>query len=114
MRAIVSVVLAATLVTTPLKLVLAQARQQESQVVDTTDSSLTVADPAPSRIGVPVEGKGALLWLAGDLKPSPTDSVVYFAPFFRRTSSVGTVALVFAFLLALALFISTLSEASEL
>ena len=87
MRAALSIVLAGLLVTTPLKLVLAQAGQQELSA-RTTDS--TVTPPITTgRIGVPVvEGNAALLWQATNLKPMAADSLAYSPP-FRRDISPG-------------------------
>ncbi len=56
MRRAISVVLATTLVLTPIKMVVAQARQQASQVA-ATDSTAT--DQTPTRIGVPVVEPGS-------------------------------------------------------
>ncbi len=108
MRAAVSIILAATLVTTPLKLVLAQAGQQELSA-RTTDS--TVTPPiTPARIGVPMmDGKAALLWQATDLKPMEADSLAYFPPF--RRSSEGKVGglIIIGFLLVAVVYVLLIS-----
>ncbi len=55
MRRAISIILAAVLVTTPIKVVLAQAAQQESQVTATDIPSVVPprTDQTPARIGVP-------------------------------------------------------------
>ena len=65
MRRALSIILATVLVTTPIKVVLAQATQQESQVAATGSTHMTT-DQTPIRIGVPgVEpNSGAALLLA--------------------------------------------------
>jgi len=106
MRRAISIVLAATLVLTPIKMVVAQARQQASQMAG-TDS--TAADQTPTRIGVPVvepSSGAALLFtvgmradtLARDALPLP----------YRGVSTKGKVALVVVGLLvALVVFVVT-------
>jgi hypothetical protein len=90
MRAVVSIILAATLVTVPVTQVLAQADQQAQSIV-TTDSTAT----PEGRIGVPdvEDDNAALLWLAGDVEPAETDSLAY-APPYRRVSTAGWVGIV--------------------
>ena len=89
MRAVVSIILAATLVTVPVTQVLAQAGKQAQSIV-TTDSTAT----PQGRIGVPTpEGKGSLLWLAGDPAPVVSDSLAS-APPYRRASTGKKVAIV--------------------
>ena len=107
MRAVVSIILAATLVTVPVTQVLAQAGQQ-AQLIATTDSTAT----PQGRIGVPdVEGeKAALLWLAGDVEPADTDSLAS-APPYRRASTgdkIGLVVIVAGIVVLLALIVSNL------
>ncbi len=70
MRRAISIVLAAVLVATPIKMVLAQAGQQESQVAATDSPSLVPprTDQTPARIGVPVvepNSGSALLFTVG-------------------------------------------------
>ncbi len=55
MRRAISVIIAATLVTTPIKLALAEADQRESQVAATDSTRIQT----PTRIGVPVVEPGS-------------------------------------------------------
>ncbi len=97
MRAAVSLILAATLVTTPVKLVLAQADQQQSQT--TTAHETSVAAPqnstgSPAHVGVPALKRGssaALLWSAGATAPA-ADSLAYDL-MYRRVSTLGWIAI---------------------
>ncbi len=99
MRRSISVILAAVLVTTPLKVVLAQADQQELQVTATDVPSVVPprTDQTPVRIGVPVvePNSGAALLFAAAIRDMTTvnDSLPYVAP-FRRVSTAGKVVLI--------------------
>ena len=94
MRRTISLVLAATLVLTPIKMVVAQARQQASQVA-VTDST----DQTPIRIGVPVVEPGsnaALLFTVGITDDTLSRDVLAFSPPYRGVSTGGKVALIVA------------------
>ncbi len=94
MRRAIAIVLSAVLVTTPIKVVLAQAGQQESQVA-ATDSTAT--DQTPTRIGVPVvePGSGAALLFTVSMR---TDTLSHDAlplpPPYRGVSTAGKVVLI--------------------
>ena len=92
MRRAISIVLATTLVLTPIKMVVAQARQQASQVA-ATDST----DQTPTRIGVPVVEPGssaALLFTVGITDDTLSRDALAFSPPYRRVSTAGKVALI--------------------
>ncbi len=102
MRRAISIVLAATLVLTPIKMVVAQGRQQASQVT-ATDSTAT--DQTPTRIGVPVIEPGsrsALLFTVGMADDTLSRDVLAFSPPYRRVSTAGKVALIVGGLVVLA------------
>ena len=103
MRAVVSIILAAILLTVPITQVLAQAGQQAQSIV-TTDSTATPQE----RIGVPEpEGKGALLWLAGDPAPVVSDSLASA----RRASTgekIGLVVMIAAVVVVFVVIVSNL------
>ena len=96
MRRFISIILAAVLVTTPIKLALAQADQRESQVaaIDITSVVPPRTDQTPVRIGVPVvepSSDAALLFTTAmrDITTA-NDSLPYVAP-FRRVLTGGAV-----------------------
>ncbi len=96
MRRAISIILAGLLVTTPLKLVFAQAAQQESQVA-ATDSTRMATDQTPTRIGVPVVEPGsdaALLFTVDMADDTLSHDALAFSPPYRRVSTAGKVALV--------------------
>ena len=102
MRAVASIILAATLVTVPITQVVAQAGQQ-AQSIATTDSTAT----PQGRIGVPEpEGKGALLWLAGDPAPVVSDSLASA----RRASTGDKIAAVVMIAAVVVLFVFIVSN----
>ncbi len=117
MRRSISVILAAVLVTTPLKVVLAQADQQELQVTATDVPSVVPprTDQTPVRIGVPVvePNSGAALLFAAAMRDMTTanDSLSDVAP-FRRVSTVGWVAIVVVGAVVLLLVIAVIVCAS--
>ena len=83
MHRTIAIVLSAILVTTPTKLVLAQADQQESQVAATDSTRIQT----PTRIGVPVVEPGsgaALLFRAGIRDHTPARNAL---PPSRRVST---------------------------
>ncbi len=94
MRRAISIVLASTLVVTPIKMVVAQARQQASHVA-ATDSTAT--DQTPTRIGVPViepNSRSALLFTVGMADDTLPGDVLAFSPPYRGVSTAGKVVLV--------------------
>ena len=85
MRAALSIVFVGLLVTLPLKQVLAQAQQQQSQTTATQEISTS----SPALVGVPALERGssaALLWSAHATAPV-ADSLAYDVPPPRK--SVG-------------------------
>ena len=91
-----SIILATVLVTTPIKVVLAQAAQQESQVA-VTDSTRMASDQTAIRIGVPVaepnSGSGLLLAVAMRDHTPARDALTLSTP-FRRASAAKKVLIV--------------------
>ena len=108
MKAALSIVLAGLMVTTPLKLVLAQADQQQSQTAaqQTSASKLGTSTSSTALVGVPALERGssaAFLWSAHTTAPV-ADSLAYDLP-YRRVSTVGWVVIVVgAIVLLLGLF----------
>ena len=110
MRRALSIILVAVLVTAPIKVVLAQAGQQESQVTATDTPSVVPprTDQTPVRIGVPVvePNSGAALLFTAAMRDMTTanDPLSDVAP-FRRVSPVAWIAIgiVGAFVLLIAL-----------
>ena len=117
MKAAISIVLAGLLVTTPLKLVLAQADQQQSQ--STTPQETSVAAPqdstgAPAFVGVPALERGssaALLWSAEATAPA-ADSLAYDL-MYRRVSTVGWIVIGVVGAIVLLFAIATIVVCSE-
>ena len=95
MRRALSIILATVLVTTPIKVVLAQSAQQESQVAVTDCTHL--ATDQPIRIGVPVvePNSGSALLLAAAMRDhTPArDALTLSAP-FRRASTAKKILIV--------------------
>ena len=94
MRRAISIILAAVLVTTPIKVVLAQADQQESQVTATDIPSEVTprTDQTPARIGVPVvepNSGSALLFTVGVRDHTLARNVLTLSPPFRQASLGG-------------------------
>ena len=111
MRRAISVILAATLVTTPIKLVLAQADQQESQVA-ATDSTRMATDQTPTRIGVPVlepNSGSALLFTVGLRDHTLARNALPLSPPFPQASTTRTVVLLVVGLLVALVVIVTLA-----
>ncbi len=105
MRRAIAIVLSAILVTTPIKVVLAQAGQQESQVA-ATDSTRMATDQTPTRIGVPVvepNSHAALLLTVGVRADTLASDALPLSPPYRGVSTAGKVALI-AVGLAVAVF----------
>ncbi len=98
MRRALSIILVTVLVTTPVKVVLAQAAQQESRVA-VTDSTPMATDQTPIRIGVPVaepNSGSALLFAAAMRDHTPArDALTLSAP-FRRASTAKKILIVVA------------------
>ncbi len=98
MRRAISIILAAVLVTTPIKVVLAQADQQEAQVTATDIPSVVPprTDQTPVRIGVPVvePNSGAALLFTAAMRDmtNANDPLSDVAP-FRRVPTVGWIAI---------------------
>ena len=85
----IAIVLSAILVTTPTKMVLAQADQQESQVTGTDIPSVVTA-----RIGVPAvepNSGSALLFTVGVRDRTLARNALTLSPAFRRASTAGKV-----------------------
>ena len=96
MRAALSIVLAGLLVTTPIKQVLAQADQQQSQTAAQEAPVGATPDTTSSegRVGIPALERGsaaALLWAAHATAPA-TDSLAYDVP-PRRVSTAGWIVI---------------------
>ncbi len=111
MRAAVSVVLATALVTTPIKVVLAQADQQESQVA-ATDSTRMATDQTPTRIGVPVvepNSGSALLFTVGLRDHTLARNALPLSPPFRQASTTRNIVLLVVGLLVALVVIVTLA-----
>ncbi len=98
MRRALSIILATVLATTPIKVVLAQAAQQESQVA-ATDSTHMATDQTPIRIGVPVvepNSGSALLFAVATRYDTPArDALTLSAP-CRRASTAKKILIVVA------------------
>ncbi len=109
MRRTISVILAATLVTTPIKLVLAQADRGESPVA-TTDSTPMATDRTPTRIGVPVlepNSGSALLFTVGLRDHTLARNALPLSPPYRQASTTrNIVLLVVGFLVALVVIVT--------
>ncbi len=111
MRPAISVILAATLVTTPIKLVLAQADQQESQVA-ATDSTRMATDQIPTRIGVPVvepNSGSALLFTVGLRDHTLARNALPLSPPFRQASTTRNIVLLVVGILVALVVIVTLA-----
>ncbi len=110
MRRAIAIVLSAILVTTPIKVVLAQAGQQESQVTDIPSVVTPRTDQTPARIGVPViePGSGsALLFTVGMRDHTQARDALPLSPPYRRISTAGKVVpIVIAFLVALVVVVT--------
>ena len=116
MRRSISVILAAVLVTTPIKVVLAQAGQQESQVTATDIPSVVTprTDQTPARIGVPVvepNSGSALLFAVGvrdhTLARNP------LSPPYRQVSNTKKVVVLVVGLLVAVLAIAIIACAGD-
>ena len=111
MRAALSIVLAGLLATLPLKLVFAQAQQQNSQTAVQETSVAATPDTTTSegRVGVPALERGsaaALLWAAHATAPA-TDSLAYDVP-PRRLSTAASIVVVAAVVLVVLLGIAAI------
>ena len=104
MRRAIAIVLAAVLVTTPIKVVLAQADQRELQVAATDSTRIQ----APTRIGVPMVEPGsgsALLFTVGTPDHAlARDSLL--SPPYRRVSTGKAVLIGVGVLVALAIIVT--------
>ncbi len=112
MRRSVSIILAAVLVTTPTKVVLAQAGQQESQITATDVPSVVTprTDQTPARIGVPVvepSSGSALLFTVGLRDHTLARDTLPLSPPYRRVLTTGkVVGIVIALLVALVVVVT--------
>ena len=112
MRRALSIILATVLVTTPIKVVLAQAA--------VTDSTRMATDQTPTRIGVPVaepnSGSGLLLAAAMRDHTPARDALTLSAPFRRASTAkkilivVGIVAGLLVAIGAIAVFVCNSSN----
>ena len=114
MRRAISIILAATLITTPIKVVLAQAGQQESQVTATDIPSVVTprTDQTPARIGVPVvepNNGSALLFTVGLRDNTVARDVLTLSPPYRQSSTTRNVVLLVVGLLVALVVIVTLA-----
>ncbi len=114
MRRSISVILAAVLVTTPIKVVLAQADQQESLVTATDVPSVVPprTDQTPARIGVPVVERNsgaALLFTVGLRDHTLARNALPLSPPFRQASNTRNVVLLVVGLLVALVVIVTLA-----
>ncbi len=112
MRRAISIILAAILVTTPIKVVVAQAGQQESQVTATDIPSVVTprSDQTPTRIGVPVvepSSGSALLFTVGMRDHTLARDALPPSPPYRRVLTAGKVVpIVVALLVALVVVVT--------
>ena len=114
MRRAIAIVLSAVLVTTPIKVVLAQAGQQESQVT-ATDSTRMATDQTPARIGVPVvelNSHAALLFTVGVRDHTLARDSLPLSPPYRGVSTAGKVVLIVVGLVVAVLAIAVIGCAS--
>ena len=110
MRRAIAIVLSAILVTTPIKVVLAQAGQQESQVTDIPSVVTPRTDQTPARIGVPVvepSSGAALLFTVGMRDHTLARDALPLSPPYRRISTAGKVVpIVVALVVALVIVVT--------
>ena len=111
MRRAISVILAAVLITTPIKMVLAQAGQQASQVTATNIPSVPQrTDQTPARIGVPVvepNSGSALLFTVGMRDHTLAHDALLLSPPYRLRMTTGkVVGIVIALLVALVVVVT--------
>ncbi len=108
MRRSVSIILAAVLVTTPIKVVLAQADQQESQVAATDSTRIQT----PTHIGVPVvepNSGTALLFTVGLRDHTLARNPLPLSPPYRQVSTTRNIVLLVVGLLVALVVIVTLA-----
>ena len=108
MRRSISVILSAILVTTPIKVVLAQADQQESQVAATDSTRIQT----PTRISVPVvepNSGSALLFTVGLRDHTLARNALPLSPPFRQASTTRNIVLLVVGLLVALVVIVTLA-----
>ncbi len=108
MRRCISIILAAVLITTPIKMVLAQADQQESHVT-ATDSTRMATDQTPTRIGVPVvepNSGSALLFTVGIRDHTLARNALPLSPPYRQSNTRKVVLLVVGLLVALVVIVT--------
>ncbi len=104
MRRSISIILAAALVTTPIKVILAQAGQQESQVTATDIPSVVPprTDQTTARIGVPVvePNSGAALLFTVGLRDHTLARNPLSPPYRQVSTTKKVVVLVIGLLVA--------------
>ncbi len=108
MRRSISIILAVVLVTTPIKVVLAQADQQESQVAATDSTRIQT----PTRISVPVvepNSGSALLFTVGLRDHTLARNALPLSPPFRQASTTRNMVLLVVGLLVALVVIVTLA-----
>ena len=112
MRRAIAIVLSAILVTAPIKVVLAQAGQQESQVTDIPSVVTPRTDQTPARIGVPVvepNSGSALLFTVGLRDHTLARNALPLSPPFRQASTTRNIVLLVVGLLVALVVIVTLA-----
>ena len=112
MRRAIAIVLSAILVTTPIKVVLAQAGQQESQVTDIPSVVTPRTDQTLARIGVPVvepNSGSALLFTVGLRDHTLARNALPLSPPYRQASTTRNVVLLVVGLLVALVVIVTLA-----
>ena len=108
MRRSISIILAVVLVTTPIKVVLAQADQQESQVAVTDSARIQT----PTHIGVPVvepNSGSELLFTVGLRDHTLARNALPLLPPYRQASTTRNVVLLVVGLLVALVVIVTLA-----
>ncbi len=106
MRRFISIILAAILVTTPIKMVLAQSQ------VAAADSTRMATDQTPTHIGVPVvepNSGSALLFTAGIRDHTLARNSLPLSPPYRQASTTRNVVLLVVGLLVALVVIVTLA-----
>ncbi len=112
MRRAIAIVLSAILVTAPIKVVLAQAGQQESQVTDIPSVVTPRTDQTPARIGVPVvepNSGSALLFTVGMRDHTLARNALPLSPPYRQASTTRNIVLLVVGLLVALVVIVTLA-----
>ncbi len=110
MRRAIAIVLSAILVTTPIKVVLAQASQQESQVTDIPSVVTPRTDQTPARIGVrlvePNSGSALLFTVGMRDHTLARDALPLSRPYRQVLTTGRVVAIVVALVVALVVVVT--------